>query len=77
MNFQVLFDSKPLTDKTVFADNLDSETQKMMTDKDGKFSIKIEKSGLWLVRLVYMQRCAKDCSGADWESFWSAFSFGA
>lgn len=77
MNFQVLFDGKPLADKTVFADNRKSETQKMTTDKDGKFSMKIEKSGLWLVRLVYMQRCAKDCGEADWESFWGALSFGA
>lgn len=77
LSFQVLFDGKPLVGKTVFANNRDSETQKMTTDKDGKFSMKIEKKGLWLARLVYMQRCAKDCGEADWESFWGAFSFGA
>ncbi|MEO8072769.1 MAG: DUF4198 domain-containing protein [Acidobacteriota bacterium] len=76
-NFQILFNGKPLVGKTVFADNRESETQKMTTDKDGKFSMKIEKKGLWLVRLVYMQRCKIDCSEADWESFWGAFSFGA
>ena len=34
-------------------------------------------AGLWLVRLVYMQRCPADCGAADWESYWGAFSFGA
>jgi uncharacterized GH25 family protein len=77
LQFQILFDGKPLAGKTVFAGNRDSETQKLTTDKNGKFAIKIERGGLWLVRLVYMQRCATDCSEADWESFWGALSFGA
>ena len=76
LSFQVLFDGKPLAGKTVFADNRNSQTQKMTTDKDGKFSMKIEGKGLWLARLVYMQRCAADCGEADWESFWSAITFG-
>ncbi len=76
LRFQVLFDGKPLVNKTVFADNRNSVTQKMTTDRDGKITIKIDRSGLWLVRLVFMQRCATNCSEADWESFWGAFSFG-
>lgn len=77
LKFQVFFDGQPLAGKTVFADNRQSETQKMTTDKNGKITMKIDRSGLWLVRLVYMQRCQKDCNEADWESFWGAFSFGA
>jgi uncharacterized GH25 family protein len=76
LQFQVLFDGKPLADRTIFADNRSAETQKMITDKNGKFIIKIEKKGLWLARLVVMQRCKIDCGEADWESFWGAFSFG-
>lgn len=77
LDFKVLFDGKPLAGKTVFADNRNSETQRVTTDKNGKISISVDRAGLWLVRLVYMQRCQADCGEADWESFWAAFSFGA
>ncbi|HLA94373.1 MAG TPA: DUF4198 domain-containing protein [Pyrinomonadaceae bacterium] len=79
LSFQVLFQGKPLKDKTIFADNRDGEAiskQKLKTDAQGKTTVKLDRKGIWLVRLVYMQRCPKDCEGADWESFWSAFSFG-
>ncbi|MGI9037107.1 MAG: DUF4198 domain-containing protein [Pyrinomonadaceae bacterium] len=76
LNFQVLFDGKPLADRTVFADNRASETQKMTTDKNGRVTMKIDNKGLWLVRLVNMRRCRQDCGEADWESFWGALSFG-
>jgi uncharacterized GH25 family protein len=80
LSFQVLFQGKPLKDKTIFADNRDGEAiskQKLKTDAHGKATIKLDRKGIWLVRLVFMQRCQKDCEGADWESFWGAFSFGA
>lgn len=76
IQFQVLLDGKPLPNRTVFANNRDSEEQKMSSDKNGKFSVKLDKSGLWLVRLVVMQRCRADCGEAEWESFWGAYSFG-
>lgn len=74
--FQVLFDGKPLAGRTVFADNRMSKTQKMITDKNGKISFVLASSGLWLARLVFMQRCKAECGEADWESYWGAFSFG-
>lgn len=79
LKFQIFFDGKPLKDKSVFADNRDGEQiskQKFITDKNGKVSIKLDRKGVWLVRLVFMQRCKVDCGEADWESFWGAFSFG-
>lgn len=76
IKFQILFDGKPLANRTVFADNRDSETQRMMTGADGKITVKIDRSGLWLIRLVNMQRCAANCGEADWESFWGALTFG-
>lgn len=76
LSFQVLFDGRPLTGKTVFADNWGSATQKLVTDSEGKVTMKIDRGGLWLVRLVFMRRCSAACGEADWESFWGAFSFG-
>lgn len=79
LSFQVLFDGKPLVNRTAFADNRDVELfskQKVTTDANGKFTVKLDRKGTWLVRLVVMQRCKTDCGEADWESFWGAFSFG-
>lgn len=76
ITFRVLFNGKPLANKTVFASNRNNSKQKIKTDKSGKFSFSLNREGLWLVHLVYMQRCYKDCNKADWESFWGAFSFG-
>lgn len=76
LNFQILFDGRPLTGRTVFADNRAGATQKMTTDKNGQIAVNLDRKGLWLVRLVTMRRCEKDCGEADWESFWGAYSFG-
>jgi uncharacterized GH25 family protein len=74
--FQVLFDGKPLAGKTAFADNRNGASQRMTTDRDGTITMTVDRNGLWLVRLVVMQRCTKECNEADWESFWGAYSFG-
>lgn len=76
IKFQIFFDGKPLADRTIFANNRTSETQKTKTDKDGKATFKLDRSGLWIVRLVNMQRCQIDCGEAVWESFWGAITFG-
>ena len=77
--FRVLFEGKPLANKIAFADNRDGETfakQQVTTDANGKFTVKLDRKGTWLVRMVFMQRCKTDCGEADWESFWGAYSFG-
>ena len=79
VKLQLLFGGLPLREKMVFADNRDGEqysTQKLTTDKEGKVTFKLDRKGVWLIRLVHMQRCPKNCGGADWESFWGALSFG-
>lgn len=76
IKFQIFFDGKPLADRTIFADNRNSETQKSKTDKDGKATFRLDRSGLWIVRLVNMQRCQANCGEAVWESFWGAITFG-
>ena len=77
--FQINFDGKALAGRTVFADNRDGETiskVKMVTDANGRITVKLDRKGVWLVRLVMMQRCESDCSESDWESFWGSLSFG-
>lgn len=76
LQFKITFDGKPLASRTVFADNRESETQRMTTDKNGIVSVKLDRKGMWIVRLVTMRRCANDCGEADWESFWGALTFG-
>ena len=79
LDVQVYFGGRPLAGKAIFADNRDGQaysTQKLTTDQDGRATVKIDKKGVWLVRLVYMQRCDRNCGDAEWESFWGAMSFG-
>lgn len=74
LRFQVLFEGKPLSNKSVFAIHKELGRRRYLTNQDGIFQMKLEKPGLWLVHLVLMRRC--NCNDADWESFWGAFSFG-
>ena len=79
LSVQVLFEGKPLADKVLYADNRDGDLvtqQRFVTNTEGIAAIKLDRKGVWLVRLVFMQRCSKNCEGADWESFWGALSFG-
>lgn len=80
IGFSILFEGKPLAGRTVFADNRDGEklsTRRAATDENGRVFFALDQKGVWLIRLVFMQRCARNCEGADWESFWAAFTFGA
>ncbi|MBX7053571.1 MAG: DUF4198 domain-containing protein [Pyrinomonadaceae bacterium] len=79
IQFQIFFGGATLGSKTVFADNRDGDvvtTRKFISDKDGRIAVKLDRKGIWLIRLVHMQRCLKACGDADWESFWGALSFG-
>lgn len=79
LQVRVLFEGKPLSDVQVSAYNSSEGKigiQTARTDGDGMAAFKLDKSGDWLVRLVYMRRCAKQCANTDWESFWGAYSFG-
>ncbi len=79
LKLQAWFNGRPLALKTIFADNRDGadiKTQTVVTDDQGRFTIKLDRKGLWLVRTVHMQRCEKNCTDADWESFWAALTFG-
>ena len=76
---QIFFEGKPLAGRTLFADNRGGDKiskQKLVTDRDGKTTVELDGKGVWLIRLVYMQRCKNACEGTAWESFWGALSFG-
>lgn len=79
LKVKVLFEGKPLPNAKVFADNrgaADTRTQAARTSGDGIATFKMERPGLWLLRLVHMRRCENKAE-ADWESFWAAYTFGA
>jgi uncharacterized GH25 family protein len=78
LKLRVLFEGQPLSGATVFAVNrADGKiyTEQLQTARDGTITVKLERAGVWLIRMVHMQRCIK-CEGSDWESFWTAISFG-
>jgi uncharacterized GH25 family protein len=73
----VLFDGKPLRGAMVAVYNRngdDTKTQESRTDDNGQIQFLLDRPGIWLVRLVHMQRC-KNVDKYDWESFWAAYSF--
>ncbi|MBC8069236.1 MAG: DUF4198 domain-containing protein [Deltaproteobacteria bacterium] len=49
-------------------------TQTQITDAGGVASFAVAGDGTWLVKAVHMSRCG-DCSGAQWQSEWTAFTF--
>ncbi len=78
---RVSFANRPLSGAQVFAHNRHQgsvRTQATTTSRDGVATFTLERSGVWLVRLVHMRRCAgAHCDGNDWESFWAALTFGS
>ena len=75
---QLLFDTKPLADATVFAlhREADGALTKLSatTDSHGVARFTLAQPGMWLIRSVYLRPC-KGCKDVDWESFWTAYSF--
>ncbi len=79
LRVRILFEGNPLLGVKVFAYNQSGgavHKQEARTSLDGTVAFKLNGSGDWLIRLVHMRRCTADCAEIDWESFWSAYSFG-
>jgi len=74
----VFFEGLPLVDRYVTAYRLttgdDDAEQVEKTDKKGTACFKIDKTGIWLVRLVHIYPCVPG-DDLKWESYWSAFCF--
>jgi hypothetical protein len=83
LDVQVLFDGEPLRDQLVKAYNSDGKGPvtkfKARTNADGVARFTLGRGGLWLVRLVHLLPCSGrsevDCEDADWESYWTSYSF--
>jgi uncharacterized GH25 family protein len=76
---KVLFMGKPLKNKVITArnrtGNKSSIHQYSRTDNNGICSFKLERKGDWFIHATHMIPCPNK-NEADWESFWTTFSFG-
>jgi len=81
LGMTVLFEGRPLANAQVEAFTRGAEgtpvlPQVATTDSSGRAELQLAEAGTVLVRTVHMQRCV-GCSDAQWESFWSVYSFAA
>ncbi len=79
----VLFEGKPLPGVLVKGFNSDGKgpvsIDQARTNSDGIAHFTLARAGLWLIRLVHLLPCSSrsevDCEDADWESYWTSYSF--
>ncbi|HZF15572.1 MAG TPA: DUF4198 domain-containing protein [Steroidobacteraceae bacterium] len=74
---QLYLETKPLPNQVVFALHRDGDkfTRLMSTtDARGVARFRLNEPGVWVVRTVYLRACKK-CGDADWEGFWSDYTF--
>lgn len=74
----VRFRGAPIANVTVEALSRvgdDVRRARAVSDALGRVRFTVDRDGTWLVRAVHMVRC-EGCADADWESFWSAYTFG-
>jgi len=73
---KVLFDGKPLAEKTVtaFVSNDSMVSQTAVTTENGEAKFQYMGPGMWLVRLIHLFPCEDD-RDMDWTSYWGAFCF--
>ena len=89
LTVKVLFEGRPLAGAKVFAcrrvgtpgENQPPAVLTAKTDAAGITHFKLDQPGLWLVRLVHIRPATvadrRGDSGAQWESVWAAYTFGA
>lgn len=83
LDVKVLFDGKPLRGQLVKAFNSDGKgpvaKHRARTNAKGVAQFTLGRSGLWLIRLIHLLPCSGrsnvDCEDADWESYWTSYSF--
>jgi hypothetical protein len=51
-----------------------SEKLTARSDKEGRVTFRLPRSGMWLVKAVHMIPAPPDTK-ADWESFWASLTF--
>ncbi|MEO6819537.1 MAG: DUF4198 domain-containing protein [Ginsengibacter sp.] len=79
LSAQVFFKGKPLAGKIITARNRrgsePSITLISRTNTNGICSFKLQRPGDWMLHATHMVEC-QEKEEADWESFWTTFSFG-
>ncbi len=75
---QLFFEGKPMLKKVIMALHKGPEgkfTELITyTDEQGFARFKLPYRGAWVLRTTHLRPC-EGCPDADWESFWTAFSF--
>ncbi|MCY7351088.1 MAG: DUF4198 domain-containing protein [Cytophagaceae bacterium] len=75
---QLLFEGKPMLKKVIMAlhKEPDGKFTELITytDEQGFARFKLPYRGAWVLRTTHLRPC-QNCPDADWESFWTAFSF--
>jgi len=76
LRVQLLFEGKPAEGIEVFAMNQSepSALLKGRSDKDGRATFRLSKSGIWMVKAIQMVPAPADVD-ADWESIWASLTF--
>ncbi len=76
LRVQLLYRGKPLESALIVAFNKTNPSDKVnaRTDKNGRVTLALTRSGTWLVTSVHMIP-APLLSRADWESFWASLTF--
>ena len=76
LQLRLLYQDKPLEGALVVAFNKAEPLAKLKarTDRDGRVSFKLPRTGAWLVTSVHMISAARFVR-ADWESFWASLTF--
>ena len=75
---KAIYEGKPLASAKIAARTPDDPKLviKATTDAEGRASLPLTKSGMWLVSAVHMV-AAPENSNADWESLWASVTFQA
>lgn len=79
LGVQLRFEGKPLAGAKIEAFTRTARGaavsgQAGVSDENGRVEITIDRAGAWVLRTVHMRRCA-GCTDAEWESFWTSYSF--
>jgi uncharacterized GH25 family protein len=77
LTVQILFRGQPLPGARLEAswrDGDDVRVSQVVADGTGRATVKMDRRGMWLLRMVHMVRC-EGCPDADWESFWTSYTF--
>ncbi len=74
--FRVVFEEKPLADALVVARSRaePKHTVTARTDAKGRVTLKLDRSGEWMVKCVHMVSAPAE-TGMDWESLWASVTF--